>query len=299
MLCSQANSAHCQDKYLFMSPHIQIITLPNENFLSSYLISHLAMAWHEQGQKITIGPAKQLDGDIGILHMDRTWISDAWLPDNPQRRPLLNGSLLNISKRRVSSNLLERDSRHTGPVIIKTDANYFGWPERSSTSSRTMLRFYRKLMQKNISWKLTRQFLPGSYPVLESIDRIPAWVWRREDLVVEKFLPEMEGNEFALRIWIFFGNKEYGVRMFSRNPVVKASGITRHEYIHNVPDSIRKVRNQLGIDFGKFDYVMVNGEAVLLDVNKTPTVAAPNPQNTDRSPNITLLASGLMEFLER
>lgn len=260
-------------------------------------MNHLAMIWREQGHKITVGPAKRLDGDIGILHIDRTWISDAWLPDNPQGRPLLNGSLLDISKRRISSNLLERDSCHIGPVIIKTNANYFGWPERSSTSSRIMLRFYRKLMQKNISWKLTRQFLPGSYPVLDSIERIPAWVWRRDDLVVEKFLPEMEGNEFALRIWIFFGNKEYGVRMFSRNPVVKAGGITRHEYIHDVPDSIRKVRDQLRIDFGKFDYVMVNGEAMLLDVNKTPNVAGPNPSNTP-GPNMLLLASGLADYLE-
>lgn len=279
-----------------MTSHIQIVTLPNEKFLSSYLISRLAMIWQEQGHKITIGPAKHLDGDIGILHMDRTWISDTLLPDNPQGRLLLNGSILDISKRRISSNLLEHDSSYIGPVIIKTNANYFGWPERSATSSRIMLQFYEKLM-KNFSWRLTRQFLPGDYPVLDSLGDIPTWVWRRNDLVVEKFLPEIEGDEFALRVWVFFGDKEYGARMFSRNPVVKAKGITRYEYIYDVPDSLRKVRDKLGINFGKFDYVIVNGEAILLDVNKTPTVAAPNPPNTN-SPNIISLASGLMHFLE-
>jgi hypothetical protein len=280
-----------------MTSHIQIITLPNENFRPSYLISRLAMIWQEQGHKITIGPPKRLDGDIGILHIDRTWISDTSLPDNPKGRLLLNGSILDISKRRISSNLLGRDYSYIGPVIIKTNANCFGWPERSATSSWTMLRFYQKVMEKNLSWRLKQQFPPGGYPVLDSIGDIPACVWRRDDLVVEKFLPEMEGDEFVLRMWVFFGDKEYGIRMFSRNPVVKAGGITRYEYINNVPDSIRKVRDKLGMDFGKFDYVIVNGDAVLLDVNKTPTVVAPNPSNTN-SPNIILLASGLIDFLE-
>lgn len=279
-----------------MTSHIQIITLPNENFIPTYLISRLAMIWQEQGYKITAGPANRLDGDIGILHMDRTWISATWLPDNLQGRLLLNGSMLDISKRRISRNLLGRDSGYIGPVIIKTNANFYGWPERSAMASRTILGFYQKLLQKNLSKRLKQQFPPEGYPILDSICDIPAWVWRRDDLVVEKFLPEMEGNEFALRVWLFFGDKEYGARMFSRNPVVKAGGITRYEYIHSVPGSIRKVRDELAMDFGKFDYVIVNGEAVLLDVNKTPTLAAPSPPNTN-SRNIISLASGMVNFL--
>lgn len=277
--------------------HIQVITLPNERFPASSLINCLAEIWREQGHKITVGPAKRLDADIGILHMDRTRIAEAWLPENPRGIPLLNGSLLDISKRRISRNLLQRDSGYKGPVIIKTNANYFGWPERASSSSQMMLRFYHMLIRKNISWRWTRLFLPGSYTVLDVMDKVPAWVWRRDDLVVEKFLPEKDGDEFVLRTWLFFGPKEYGVRMFSRHPVVKAGGITRYEYIDDFPDFLRKVRDELKVDFGKFDYVMVNGEAVLLDVNKTPSMTTANP-SSGHSPNMLKLASGLECFLE-
>jgi hypothetical protein len=136
--------------------------------------------------------------------------------------------------------------------------------------------------------------LSENYPVYDNLGCVPEWVWFRDDLVVEKFLPEVEKNEFALRIWMFFGDQEYGARLFSHNPIVKVRGMTHYEYIDGVPETIRDVRRKLRMDFGKFDYVMVNGEAILLDVNKTPTVSAA------RSPsaNLRRLASGLANYLE-
>lgn len=90
--------------------------------------------------------------------------------------------------------------------------------------------------------------------------------------MVERFLPEMVGSQFALRVWLFFGEREYSVRMFSDSQIVKAKNISHYEYLDRVPDSLRRERQRLGMDFGKFDYVEVNGEVILLDVNKTPTV---------------------------
>jgi len=277
--------------------HIQIVTSPGEIFLPYSMIGRLSEIWREQGHTISIGSPKTLEADLGILHIDRTFIKTDWLPENPQKRPFLNNSVLDISKRRISRNLLTRDSNYSGPVMVKTNANYFGWPERSSKASRLELRFYQMLVEKKISWRWTRLFLPGSYTVLEGVHQVPAWVWKREDLVVEKFLPEKEGDEYALHAWIFFGPQEYCVRMFSRSPVVKAAEITHYDYLGEVPDSIRQTRLRLGADFGKFDYVMVDGEAVLLDVNKTPTVAA--SQHFDgHSPNMLKLSPGLEYFLE-
>ena len=37
-----------------------------------------------------------------------------------------------------------------------------------------------------------------------------------------------------------------------------------------MPDELRALRRQLGFDYGKFDFVMHEGRAVLLDANKTP-----------------------------
>lgn len=277
-----------------MNKHIQIITLPNEKFRASHLVSCLAEYWREQGYRVTVGPSLRLDADIGILHVDRTVVPAQCVPDNPKGRPLLNASILDISKRRISSNLVGKDSNYAGQVIVKTNANFFGRPEKADMTNSIVGRFYHSL-GRALSSGLKRELLHNNYPVLDSLNRVPNWVWKRDDLVVEKFLPEVEGNEFALRIWVFFGDQEYGARLFSRNPIVKARRMTHYEYIDSVPEKLRQIRRNLGMDFGKFDYVMVNGEAVLLDVNKTPSV------NKSRSPNSNLprLASGLTGYLQR
>ena len=262
--------------------------------MPTYVISRLSEFWREQGYKVTAGPSVRLDADIGILHVDRTLVPAQCVPDNPQGHPLLNASILDISKRRISKNLVGPDSKYSGPVIVKTDANSFGGPERAAMSSWILSRLYH-LLGRAVSWRVTRELLCANYPVLDSLDRVPKWLWQRDDLVVEKFLPEVEGNEFVLRVWLFFGDQEYGARMFSLSPVVKVQGMTRYEYIDSVPANLREVRRKLGMDFGKFDYVMVNGEAVLLDVNKTPTTSAARSPNS----NLQRLASGLSSYLER
>lgn len=273
--------------------HIHIFTMKNiELSSSSYLVSRLALLWQKEGHTITVGPSGHPEADIGIINIDRTRISVDSLPDNPGGRPLLNSSILDISKRRISSNLLTSDSSYEGKVIIKTNDNHFGLSERSATPF--IRRSIDSLLKRIFPWSLTRQlWYYKDYPICNNLNSVPEWVWERDDLVVERFVPEMEGKEFVLRIWVFFGDQEYGVRMFSTEPLVKAASITRYEYIEEVPESLRETRRELGMDFGKFDYVVVDGKAILLDVNKTPTVSGGNSPSV----NLQRLASGLKGYV--
>lgn len=274
-------------------PPIHIIATDREILHQGYMVSALAAIWKDAGYSVTAGPVKTLDAGIGIVNIDRTRVPEGLLPENPKGRPMLNASILDISKRRVSRNLLTRDSSYKGKVIIKTDENALGLPERRS--NRSFLRQQaRSLLKRAFSWKVTRQiWYYKDYPICESLDSVPGWVWKRQDLVVEKFLPEIENGEYSLRMWVFFGDREYGVRMFGSNPLVKAGNRNRHEYIDEVPDSLRRIRKELKMDFGKFDYVIHDGEPVLFDVNKTPTVGG------DRiavSENFRRLASGIKMY---
>ncbi|MDD4882337.1 MAG: hypothetical protein PHX10_12225 [Gallionellaceae bacterium] len=267
--------------------------MPSEVLRPDYMVSRLAEYWRQQGHRVSAGAMPVLQADIGILHIDRTRVPAGLVPANPAGVPLLNGSLLDISKRHISANLLGPDSSHDGAVIIKTDANAFGKPEMRRQSRLDGQRLRRRIARK-LPWRWLRELPPGTYPVLDCLAAVPDWVWRRDDLVVERFCPELEGDEFVLRLWLFFGDREYSVRLFSREPVVKVSNMTRYEYLDAVPDSLRAERARLGIDFGKLDYVMVDGEAVLLDVNKTPTVAAKH----SRQSRLTWLVAGLDGYLE-
>lgn len=275
-----------------MQYNIQVITAPGTKFSNSYLISRLVDVWREDGHKVIIGPAGHLDADIGILHIDQTWIHDGLLPLNPHGCNVLNGKVVDISKRSFSDLIVKPGDGYDKSVIIKTNANCFGKRELKLHRWRRLLKLRRKLA-KATNWRLVHE-LPGYYPIVENVKDVPGWVWARDDLVVERFMPERDGDFYVLRIWIFLGDHDYGVKIWSRDPVVKRSNTVRYEYIHDVPDNIRKWRKQLNFDFGKFDYVIVDGEAILLDVNKTPAIAS---NSGESSPNIINVAQGILSYL--
>ena len=66
--------------------------------------------------------------------------------------------------------------------------------------------------------------------------------------------------------------------------------------MRDVPDEVRAVRRRHGLDFGKIDFVLHDGKAMVFDVNKTPTVylnKAGQPGKFVRS-----LADGIDGFLK-
>lgn len=276
-----------------MTFKIQVVTATSEKMPGSALISHLADEWRDAGHTVSFGPAEQLDADVGVLHINRTWVDDQYVPKVLNGRLLLNGNVLDISKRRFSDHILKPDDDYDGPIMIKTNGNCFEQPERGRLEWLLFYRWRLKLANAG-TWRLARE-LPGIYPVVQCIEDVPQWVWSRKDLVVEKFMPEMDGDLYVLRMWVFFGDREFGVKMWSSDPMVKADNFLRFEYLHEVPEGLRPIREKLQFDFGKFDYVMVNGEAVLLDINTTPTIAASSGR---RSPNIANLAEGIRYYLE-
>jgi hypothetical protein len=267
---------------------IRIITAPGEKPRGRHFVMRLAKLWEEEdGHRVTVGPAREVSGDVALLHVDLTRVPESAIPPNPSGTPLLNAAVRDISKRVVSRNLVQPGDSYRGPVIVKTDANYFGGPEEKGTRRSPL----RRMLEHAPSWRLAGTLPRRRYPVLPAKDAVPSWVWRRRDLVVERFLPEIEEGLYVLRSWMFFGREDHAVKLYGSAPVVKARRMVKFEYLREVPDSLRLERERLGFDFGKFDYVERGGEAILLDANKTPTVSG------KRTSNLRRLADGLIGFL--
>jgi hypothetical protein len=250
---------------------IHIITKSSEKLSRVYIMGVLADVWVEQGHTVTTGPIPMMDADIAILHIDATVVSDNVLPSNPSKRLIINSNILDISKSRISSNILNPLSDYDGQVIVKTDANHYGRPEFFKLPFWHIKRLRRKLTSQ-IHWSIARELPECCYPICQKIADVPSWVWRRQDLIVEPFQPEVENGEYVVRVWIFFGKNEYCVKLYSSDPIVKSGNSSHFEFVDDIPESIRSKRTELGIEFGKIDFTIVNGQAVLLDVNKTPTV---------------------------
>ncbi len=252
------------------------------------MLARLADVWREDGRAVGVGPLTELNAGLGILHVDSTRVAPSLVPRVTPPARLLNARVLDISKRSFSQLLIDRDSDWDGPVIIKTDANAHGWPEDSAQRPGRLDRLRRRL-----PWRLARRLPANDYPVLAHRDLVPAWVWQRRDLVVERFIPERDGADYVLRMWLFFGDRDIVYRMVADRPVVKTDGLRHFEAVYGPPPpELAAIRRDLGFDFGKFDYVLHQGRPWLLDINKTPAISGKSRERT------RYLAGGLPGLLE-
>jgi hypothetical protein len=273
-----------------MRAHIHVTTEPAGSLRRGDFIAKLAWHWERRGVRVTSGPAALLSADLGIVHVNRTRVPEELLPRNPAGRPLLNERVRDISKTLFSTLRLAPGDAWSGPVIVKANRNYFGAPEERGRIPGRIERARHRLAER--SWKLARRLPAMRYPILDGIDAVPRWVWRDRDLIVERFVPEREGDLFCVRGWVFFGSQSYAYRLFSEDPLVKTGSRMRHEFLDETHAELEAVRKQHGFDFGKFDYVVADGRPILLDANKTPWLASPPD-----TPRVQRLSTALREFL--
>ena len=216
-----------------MNCSIHVVTDTPGLISKKSLISHLASYWKAAGHRITMGPADNIDTDIGILHIDLTRIDKKSLPKNPSHRPFLNGQVLDISKSRFSTLKLLPGDSWDGPVIIKSNLNYYGAPEWRNNSHGFFERKRRKLSEK--SWRLARMLPPHKYPVLSKLSDVPGWVWENPELIVERFMPERERGLYCMRGWMFFGKRGYTYKVFSESNIIKARNVTESKILGDPP----------------------------------------------------------------
>jgi hypothetical protein len=228
------------------------------------------------------GTAAFEPADAALLHVNVSVVPDGYVAFGGQYPILLNGRITDIRKRRVSQARIRLGEGYDGPVIVKTDLNHGGVPERAR------LPFLQSLaMRLGISQTCGRGL---EYPVFDSPGAVPARLRENRNLVVEKFLPEREGDFYFVRQAYFLGDRAISWRIRSNCPIVRADSASDDVEIPTSP-AVDCYRRQLGLDYGKVDYVEHGGEVVVLDVNKTMGGRGTAPVTVAR------LAPGLMEAL--
>ena len=254
-----------------MPRHLHILTQKRERLQRIHLIEALAGIWREHGNVVSYGDRPPDGADAVIVHTDNSTVGEDLFVHVPAGMPVVNGGARNIMKRKVSQLLLDRQASWDGQVIIKTDANCHAG-EEYAYHGLDIPRLMRIFAARVMPWQWTGELPFRRYPILDSKDDVPDWVWKDHRLVVERFAPERDGDLYVLRLWMFFGEKEYCMRVTSDLPIVKSRRLVEVKLLDTVPDSVRAVRRRHGLDFGKIDFVMRDGEAFVFDVNKTPTV---------------------------
>ena len=238
--------------------------------LSMYAITFLAKFWRQDGNRVRylFGTRKFVPADLLLIHVDLSIVPDEYL-EFASRYPIaLNRAAKDIRKSQVSTNLVRRSDSYSGQVIVKSDLNYGGSPEQ--------------ILRRNLSrWRrlLPSRFVPDNadspsfgatfaYRIYDSLAEVPRADFERNDVVVEKFLPEKAGNLFFIRDYHFLGDCSTCTRLASTDPIVKDQTAVPIEEIDPHPEIV-EARKRLNFDYGKFDYVLHDGRPVLLDTNKT------------------------------
>jgi hypothetical protein len=258
--------------------------------IDDYLVARLFPYWLKAGHSVSI--ASGLDdlpaADAAIMHVDLTVVPGAYAAAAGRYPVVINGAVGDIRKRVVSRNLLRPGDAWTGTVIVKPDLNAGGLQEQ---------RLHRGLGGPGSLGAPAPDLPPPgfSYALVRSVQEVPDRIWSDRSLVVERFLPERDGDDYCIRAWIFLGDRERCARFRSRSPVVKASGFIGREKA-DVPEALRAERARLGFDYGKFDFVIHDGMPVLLDANRTP--GAPSDDAEIEAGNLDL-ARGIDMFLHR
>ena len=254
-----------------------------------HLMSVLVPRWVDAKHRCILhaGPDKLPAADLAFLHVDLSVVPQEYL-DAMKRYPIaVNGSIADIRKRAHSVNLVARGDPYAGRVIVKSDLNSGGKPE---VGKRNMARSLGKLNGP------MEDPAESQYRVYDSPAEVPAAVWDDPALVVEKFLPEQEGDTYLLRYYYFLGDAEANLVLRSREPIVKAVNTYRVDF-EPPPPEIRALRRKLGFGYGKFDYVLRDGRVVLFDANRTPSHSLLLRQRLVE-PVVNRLAPGLESLLQ-
>ena len=270
--------------------HIVLITHVYDRFRDrAFMLRTLAGHWMDDGHEITLaeGLGHWPDADIAIMHVDLSVVPAAYTEAAKRYRVVVNAAATDVRKRLVSRNLVSRHDAWEGSVMVKTDLNFSGIPEKLAAEC-----FRRDGQPADLP--------PGPivsttrpYRVYQSAKDVPIEIWDNPGFVVERFLPEQDASGYWVRAWVFFGDRERCTRYRGTHPIVKSDTIVAREPAA-VPDELRAERERLGFDYGKFDFVVRDGRAILLDANRTPSAPPPSAQMDASNAH---LAGGLQSLL--
>ena len=241
-----------------MKQTIAILCHPGQEArLPRYVIDSFASFWREDGHDVfyLFGPDRFVPGDLVIVHVDLTVVPEAYF-DLARRYPIvINGSIKDVRKSTFSRLRVRRGDTVEGRVIVKSELNFAGIPERM-------------FGVPHVAPTAIRLRAPPDYRIYESIEAVPQAIWDDPALIVERFLPTMEDGAYVTWALNFLGDQVSCGKLVGKHPIVGGGTQIRIDRVAPHPEMVA-LRAELGIDFGKLDYVVHDGAPILLDVNKT------------------------------
>jgi len=280
-----------------MVASLVILTHARQGLDPGYFLAAIAdEVWRPAGRTVLLhqGLRAPPPAESALLHIDLTRVPPAYVALAEGYPRTVNAGVTDISKRHIADGLVVPGDGYEGPVIVKTDLNHGGLPERR------LRRGLLAALHDRLPDRWSGRPPGGAYRVYERAAQVPAWVWRRPELVVQRFLAERHGSHYALHQWFFLGQASIVSTLLGAEPLVKWQNRAGSLPLHDeVPGELRRRRAELGFDYGKFDYIVQDGRAWLLDANTTPHLGGRPPWTERQLAVLRTLGSGLDSWAAR
>ncbi len=225
----------------------------------NYLIHHYAEFWREDGHEVIFlfGTAQFIPADLVIVHVDLTIVPPDYL-EFARRYPIvLNGHVTDIRKSTYSRLLVRPGDGYRGKVIVKSNYNFAGTPERTLG-----IALDPGGVSSSYFWS------PADYQLYDTPEAVHPTLFNDPNVVVEKFQPEFADGLYYMRAMLFLGDHFTCTRFAAREPIVNGATEISSERVDPHPEMMQLAR-AMKFDYGKFDYVLHEGRPLLLDANKT------------------------------
>ncbi len=237
--------------------------------LGRYHVFQLAQIWQRDGHQVqpVFGTGSFVAADVAILHIDLSVVPERYLDFAARYRHCMNRDVRDIRKSAISRQAVQPGDGWDGAVIVKSELNCAGAPERVNGGG---WRRARESLRRAGRRLLGRPELrgPADYRVFPNRAAVPPELAAHPDAFIERFLPETENGLYHTRSMVFVGPARTCQLLRAHEPVVRVGNAIAIEECEPHPDMVRLSR-EMGYDYGKFDYVMHDGAPVLIDANKT------------------------------
>ena len=227
----------------------------SEERLPLYAIHYLTEFWRADGLEVLhlFGVREFVPADVVIVHVDTSVVPGEYLEFARRYPAAINAGVGDIRKSTFSTLRVTRGSGYAGPVIVKSDLNYAGVPERLVADSPDAPSPFGS---------------PSDYPVFGCIADVPTQFFESPAFIVERFVPERDNGRYHVRLLDFLGDRYTCVRVAAEHHVVGVASQIDYQTVMPPPE-LFDVRRRLNLDYGKIDYVMRGSTPIVLDVNKT------------------------------
>ncbi|MBA3067744.1 MAG: hypothetical protein FP825_04580 [Hyphomonas sp.] len=216
------------------------------------------------------GTGRFVPADAIFVHVDRSVVHPGIARFAGRYARQINGYALDIRKHTFVDGLLNSAEAYPAPVIVKSNLNYGGAPEHGDRNLLSLVARRARRALSGAPKPLIRT--KADYRIFPDLADVPRAYFTRDN-IVQKLILEKDGAKNLLREYIFLGDLHY--ENIERSA---AKIITEDEHVSCLPFTphprLLNMRHRLKLDYGKIDYVLVDGTPFVFDANKTLGVGA-------------------------